>query len=363
MVDKYTTPRCRDTAMARFPDRPSGYDRIGAVSPLRVAALLPHVDVFGGVRRYLELGNALTARGHRFVLYHPAGDKPSWLDFKAETRPFSALGEESFDAALCGEFSILDQLGRVPARLRYFYFVLEGHKLERTTARRSDLLFLGNSEGICRRLERRYGIAVRRAAGGVNPAIFHPLAAAKAAPDGEFRILCYGRITRRRKGVAQVIKAAESLQRRGRRVKIIFFDTQVGQDRRDPRPLIRTRVPFDFQLNLPQDRMAWLYAQADVFLSAERRAGWSNTCAEAMACRVPVVCTPSGTRDFAQDGVTALVAPRPWPVLLRRRVERLMDDPDLRAALAGRGYERIQAYRWESLAERLETIFKTDLGI
>jgi glycosyltransferase involved in cell wall biosynthesis len=122
-------------------------------------------------------------------------------------------------------------------------------------------------------------------------------------------------------------------------------------------------VPYDFQLNLPQDRMAWLYAQADVFLSAERRAGWSNTCAEAMACRVPVVCTPSGTRDFAQDGVTALVAPRPWPVLLRRRVERLMDDPDLRTALAGRGYDRIQAYRWDSLAERLETIFKTDLGI
>jgi glycosyltransferase involved in cell wall biosynthesis len=335
---------------------------MGGVSPLRIAALLPHVDVFGGVRRYLELGNALTARGHRFVLYHPAGDKPAWLDFKAETRPFSALGEESFDVALCGEFSILGELGRIPARLRYFYFVLEGHKLERTTTRRSDLLFLGNSEGICRRLERRYGIMVRRAPGGVNPVIFHPLEAAKPAHGGEFRILCYGRITRRRKGVVQVIRAAEGLLRRGRRVKLIFFDTQVGQDRRDPRPLIRTRVPFDFQLNLPQGRMAWLYAQADVFVSAERRAGWSNTCAEAMACRLPVVCTPSGTGDFAQDGVTALVAPRSSPVHLRRRVERLMDDPDLRAALAERGYERIQAFRWDILAERLERIFKADLG-
>jgi glycosyltransferase involved in cell wall biosynthesis len=204
---------------------------MGGVSPLRIAALLPHVDVFGGVRRYLELGNALTARGHRFVLYHPAGDKPAWLDFKAETRPFSALGEESFDVALCGEFSILGELGRIPARLRYFYFVLEGHKLERTTTRRSDLLFLGNSEGICRRLERRYGIMVRRAPGGVNPVIFHPLEAAKPAHGGEFRILCYGRITRRRKGVVQVIRAAEGLLRRGRRVKLIFFDTQVGQDR------------------------------------------------------------------------------------------------------------------------------------
>jgi glycosyltransferase involved in cell wall biosynthesis len=39
-----------------------------------------------------------------------------------------------------------------------------------------------------------------------------------------------------------------------------------------------------------------------------------------------------------------------------------MDDPDLRAALAERGYERIQAFRWDILAERLERIFKADLG-
>ncbi|MCX6560463.1 MAG: glycosyltransferase family 4 protein [Candidatus Aminicenantes bacterium] len=324
--------------------------------PLRIAALLPHVDVYGGVRRYLELGNALAARGHRFVLYHPAGGPPAWLDFRAETRPFAALGEEPFDIGMCGEYSILPVFDKLPAARRFFYFVLEGHKAERAVARRRDLLFLGNSEGICRRLEKRYGIVVERAPGGVNPAIFHPVEATREG--AEFRVLCYGRITRKRKGVPQVIRAVEGLARRGRRVRMIFFDTQVGQDRRDPRPLIRTDVPFDFHLNLPQERMAWLYAQADVFVSAERRAGWSNTCAEAMACRVPVVCTPSGTRDFAEDGRTALVVPRPSPRLLRRGIERLMRDPDLRAGLAGRGYDRILSFRWETLAERLEGIFR-----
>jgi glycosyltransferase involved in cell wall biosynthesis len=327
------------------------------VPPLRIAALLPHVDVYGGVRRYLELGNALTARGHRFVLYHPAGDKPAWFDFQAETRPFAAMGEETFDVGLCGEYSILPSFDRLPAARRFFYFVLEGHRDERTVARRRDLFFLGNSEGICRRLERKYEIAVQRAPGGVNPAIFHPID--KPPQEGEFRVMCYGRITKRRKGVPQVIRAVEGLARRGRRVRLIFFDTQVGLDRRDPRPLIRTNVPFDFHLNLPQEKMAWLYAQADVFVSAERRAGWSNTCAEAMACRVPVVCTPSGTRDFAEEGRTALVVPRPSPRLLRRGIERLMDDPALRAGQADRGYERILSFRWDVLAERLEGIFRT----
>lgn len=329
---------------------------------LKIAALLPHVDVFGGVRRYLELGNALAAKGHRFVLFHPRGDRPSWLDFRAETRPFSGLGEESFDAALCGEYSILPHLDRLSARAKFFYFVLEGHKDERRVARRTDLHFLGNSEGICRRIEKKYGVPCLRASGGVNPEIFHPVAAVDP-PREMFNILCYGRITRRRKGVALVIRAVEKLYRRHPQLRLVFFDTQVGLDRRDPRPLIKTRVPFDFHLNLPQDRMAWLYGQADLFVSAERRAGWSNTSAEAMACRVPVVCTASGTRDFAEDEVTALVAPCPLPVLLARRIERLVKNGPLRARLAQAGYEKISVFTWNALAERLESIFASVLVV
>jgi len=330
------------------------------VPPLRIAALLPHVEVFGGVRRYIELGNALAARGHRFVLFSPSGEKPGWLELRAETRPFADLGRESFDVALCGEPSILDALALVPAARRYFYFVLEGHKREREVARRRDLRFLGNSEGICRRLERRYGLTVGRAPGGVNPDIFHPEAG--PAPDGLFRILGYGRITRRRKGVPDVIRAAERLVRRGVPARLILFDTPVGRDRRDPRPLVRTAVPCDFHIGLPQERMAWLYAQADVFVSAERRAGWSNTCAEAMACGRPVVCTASGTRDFAEDGRTALVVPRPSPRLLARAVDRLRLDPGLRESLAAAGRERILAFRWQALAERLEGLFRAGLS-
>ncbi len=329
---------------------------MAAVPPLRIAALLPHVEVFGGVRRYIELGNALTDRGHRFVLFHPSGEKPAWLELRAETRPFADLEREPFDVALCGEPTILESLTRIPAARRYFYFVLEGHKREREVVRRRDLLFLGNSEGICRRLENKYGVAVDRAAGGVNPDIFHP--ETRPPADGSFRVLCYGRITRRRKGVPEVIRAAERLARKGRSMRLILFDTPVGRDKRDPRPLVKTSLPFDFHLGLPQEKMAWLYAQADVFVSAERRAGWSNTCAEAMACGRPVVCTPSGTSDFAEDGRTALVVPRPSPRLLARAVERLRLDPEMGEALAAAGRERILSFRWEALAERLEGLFR-----
>jgi hypothetical protein len=55
-------------------------------------ALLPGVGVFGGVRRFLALGNALVQRRHRFVLYHPDGTAPDWLPFRGETKVLATPG-------------------------------------------------------------------------------------------------------------------------------------------------------------------------------------------------------------------------------------------------------------------------------
>jgi glycosyltransferase involved in cell wall biosynthesis len=330
---------------------------------MKVAVLLPHVEVFGGVRRYLELGHELAGRGVDVRLFTPGGAAPDWLPFRGRLGPFSALGEEEFDAGMCSEYSILPAFDALRARVKYFYFVLAGHRSEREVARR-DFRFLANSRGLSRRVERRYGINCRTAAGGVSPAIFHPLAAADRPPrsPGEFRVLCYGRVHKRRKGVARAVRAVERLGRKHRGLRLILFDTLVGEDRRDPRTLIRPRVPYDFHLNLPQDRMAWLYGQADAFVSAERRAGWANTAAEAMACGVPVVCTPSGSRDFAVHGETALVAPLPVSWLLRRQLRRLIEEPELRRRLAEAGLRRIQDFTWARLADHLLEIFRSDLA-
>jgi glycosyltransferase involved in cell wall biosynthesis len=321
---------------------------------MKIAALLPHVEVFGGVRRYLELGSEFARRGHSFILFHPKGGRPDWLEFQGETRPFSALPDDSFDVALCSEYSILPQFESLRAAAKYFYFVLEGHQREKDVVRKN-FKFLGNSEGICRRMERKYGITCHRAPGGINARIFHP-AADKPARD-TFNVLCYGRIYKRRKGVRHVIRAVESLYTEFPNLRLVFFDTLVGLDKRDPRPLIKTEVPHDFHLNLPQDRMAWLFSLADLFVGAEARAGWSNTSAEAMACRLPVICTKSGTRDFAFHNRTALVVPFPHPFFLRRAIRRLIEDAALRDRLAAAGYDKIQEFTWAALADRLLRLF------
>jgi glycosyltransferase involved in cell wall biosynthesis len=159
-----------------------------------------------------------------------------------------------------------------------------------------------------------------------------------------------------------VIRAAGGLSGRVPGLKLLFFDTLVGQDKRDPRPFIKTRLPYEFYLDLPQSRMAWLYSRADVFVSAERRAGWANTAAEAMACRVPVICTASGTRDFAVNGESALVVPASHPYFLRKAILRLARDPALRGRLADAGLRSISRFTWEALAVPLEAHFRAESG-
>jgi len=326
---------------------------------MKIAAILPHVEVFGGVRRYLEIGNELTERGYSFTLFHPEGKKPDWLEFKGVTKPFSSLGEENFDIGICSEYSVLQYFEKLKARVKFFYFLLEGHRQEKEVIKRG-YVFLGNSEGMCRRLEKKYKIFCGRVPGGVNPRIFYPVK--KEERRGEFRILCYGRIYRRRKGIRYVIRAVEGLYKRFPQLRLVFFDSLVGKERQDPGPMIQTAVPYEFHLNLPQSRMAWLYSQADIFVSGEMRAGWSNTTAEAMSCKIPVVCTRSGTRDFAFHNETALLVPFPLPFLLRRQIRRLIRDENLRHRLAEAAYKKIQEFSWSAVVDRLEKIFKDKLN-
>jgi len=289
------------------------------------------------------------------VLFHPDGSKPEWFDYKGITKSFSSLGEDTFDIGVCSEYSILPYFEKLNARTKFFYFIQEGHKKEKEVIKKN-YFFLGNSGGICDRIEKKYKITCYRAFGGVNPKFFFPLD--KKAQGEEFRILCYGRIYKRVKRVKYILSAVEGLYKKYPRLRFVMFDTLVGEDRRDPRPMINTRVPHEFYLNLPQSKMAWLYSQGDIFVSAERRAGWSNTTAEAMACQIPVVCTKKGTRDFAVHNQTALVVPFPHPLLLRRQIKKLIKDEKLRLRIARAGYEKILAFSWSSLADRLESIFK-----
>jgi glycosyltransferase involved in cell wall biosynthesis len=334
---------------------------------LDFAALLPGVGVFGGVRRFVEIGNELVRRGHRYTIYHPGGTPPAWLPYAGEVRPLRDAARARHQIAICNDPPLLGDFARLGADLKLFYFVLENIRGERSIARSREWTIIANSTGMAARLRRRYGVQAEKVVGGISLDTFRPRA---SAPGDEYRILTFGRISRPKKGVPIVVRAVESLSRRlastggsdGRPLKLVLFDHVGPGNENDPRNDFRCRVPYEFHLNLEQDDLARLYSGCDVFVSAERRAGWANTVAEAMACGVPVVCTRSGARDLAVHGETAWVVRRhSW--FVRRGLRALYDDPRAARRLRDNAIARVRRYGWDHVVDQLLSVVRDRLGV
>ncbi len=328
--------------------------------------LVPSVGVFGGVRRFIEIGNELVRRGHRYTLYSPTGESPAWLDFDGEAKPLTALPDARHQVLICNDPYVIADFENADADLKLFYFALENIKNERRIARHPEWTILANSSGLCDYIWRRHHVRAEKAVGGINLETFKPRAGDKAVDD-YYRVLVFGRLSRKKKGVPIVVTAVESVARSfaknagNRPIKLVLFDHLGEGNTDDPRKDFRSSLPFEFHLNLSQADLAALYASCDLFVSAEKRAGWANTVAESMACGLPVVCTRSGTKDLAIHRETAWVA---WRLgfFVRRGAKALYTDPALAARLRDNALERIERFSWPRVVDQLEDVVRKRLA-
>lgn len=331
---------------------------------MKIGAALPHLLLFGGVRRYIELGNVFTARGWEFTIFTPDGAPPAWMTFAGRVSTLAELASYRPDVMITGTPEYARYLDESAAAVKIFYLQIENAEGEREIVRSGRYRIMVNSSGLASRVRKLYGIEPLDGSGGINPDLFHPpgegsIPAPVPVSRGErpFRVICYGRISRPRKGTRLVAEAAGSLLGRRRGIELHLFDSYTTGEM-DPRIGFDPGFPCRFYLNLPQEGMAAMYGAADLFVSAEKRAGWSNTAAEAAACGLPLVCTKSGTEDFAIDGKNAIVIPRRNVSLLRKAVKRICDEPGLGEAMGRESAEIMKAFTWEKICDRMERDFR-----
>ena len=328
----------------------------------RLAALLPHLEVFGGVRRYLMLARTWTSWGHEVVLHTPVGAPSDWLDSGALVRPLAALASaQPYDAAFTPQPALLDALRLAPAARRVFYCVLEGERGEERALRDPAFTLMANSGALRSRLARRAGRTVLDGVGGIDPDAFRPDPVARA--PGKLTVLAYGRRSRPKKGTDLVVRAVERVARRFPAVELVLFDHVGGGNAQDPRAGFRSSLPVRWVLNPSQAELARLYAAADVFVAAEKKAGWCNTAIEAMSAGAAVVCTPSGTRDFARHGETAWVVRIRHPWFLARGVARVLADEALRGRLQAAGPAAVRPFAWPALAAKILVQLGLERGV
>ena len=332
---------------------------------LDFAALLPSVGVFGGVRRFIEIGNELVRRGHAYTIYHPQGSPPDWLCFDGEVRSTTQLVAARHQILLCNDPPSLDLFEKASADLKCFYFALENTPGEKSIAQHHDWVILANSTGMHNRLTRRYGGVVEKVIGGINLDVFKPDPTVERSAN-EYRVLTFGRFSRRKKGASIAVRATESFARSaerttGRRVKLVLFDHLGHHNEQDPREEIKCSIPYEFHIDLTQEELSALYSGCDVFISAEKRAGWANTTAEAMACGVPVVCTRSGTLDLATHMETAWVTRWRHAYFLSRGLRALRGNAALAERLSDNARTRIEDFSWSRVVDQLEEVVRRRL--
>ena len=164
-------------------------------------------------------------------------------------------------------------------------------------------------------------------------------------------MLLNGRRSRPKKGTDLVLEALRGL-RDVPPFEVVLFDTPGPGESAEA---TAASLPSNARLVLgpTQDELVALYQGAHLFVAAERKAGWCNTALEALACGTTLVCTKSGTTDFARNGENALVTPLRHPFFLRRAIRRLMLDAALRERLAAAGPASAAPWTWDRLARKI----------
>lgn len=317
---------------------------------LKIGVLLPHTLLYGGVKRFLELGNQFIKLGHSVFIFTPCGQEPDWYQFNGQVLPMYQLKEIELDALFFTEMRFIDTMVNVNVKNKIFYFVRANENL-RKVKKIKDVIFFANSINLVRLAQKKYGIDAFAAIGGIDLEKYKPKKISLALQE-PLRVLVYGRLAERRKGTMFVVRACERLYKKGVNIHLTLFDTPQNDEMREAIKKFKTIVPYTFILNHPVDRNHEIYYSADIFVAPEKKAGWANTVIEAIACGVPVLASESGTNDFLFHLETGYVITRNSRKICKA-IEYIVNNPEQRVAMAKKARERIEKYSWKQLSKRI----------
>jgi glycosyltransferase involved in cell wall biosynthesis len=327
------------------------------ISDKKIGFIMPDLALFGGPKRVVRIANILSKRGYSVKVYLDPKNKnvASWeKDFFFDTGCYDEIANDKnqFNFFLNPGYTDIKYINGSKADYDIIYIVCNDGSPRKfytkwiESFRKNPKVLLAGNNGMWRA---NYDIEDYRCfdfIGGIDLKRYHKTDVKRCSKY--FNIVIQGRISREWKGVQEIIRSIESLKSK-EKIKLIIFNTE---------PLdIKTSLNIEEKIDVPQDRMKEVYSLGDLFVHFEdNTAGWSNTCAEAMACKMPVICTKYGTSDFAIHNETAYVIERDEKELAKA-IKIMMKDKKLRDRLAASGHEKIKEFSWDNLVDEMEKVF------
>lgn len=177
------------------------------------------------------------------------------------------------------------------------------------------------------------------------------------APGDSFEVLFAGQVSVR-KGIPYLLQAFAKLRHPNKHL------TVVGAVAAEMNALLQ-RLPTDavtFTGSLPQAGLIERMGRSHVLVLPSVEEGLALVQAQAMACECPVIATrATGAEDLFSDAVEGFIVEDRDVAALTERMQRLADDPALRAQMGAAAVQRVRtqggwdAYgdRWDDLLHRL----------
>ncbi|MCW3040251.1 MAG: glycosyl transferase group 1, partial [Solirubrobacterales bacterium] len=339
--------------------------RLDPGRPLRLALVVPHFSFgSGGHHVVFQLAHHLEQRGHTvsYWVHDPFGEWPDATGpaLRAAIREqyapvegpaFSGFADWSgADVALAtGWQTVYPVLGLDGCRARAY--LVNDHEpefyptsLESLFAARTYELGLpclvGGGPWLADLLTQRYGAhVVARFPYPVAPA-FSP----RPVDRREDTLVVYGRNVTPRRAVGLALIALEELKRRRPDLRVVLFGDEGAA------PL---NFPYEHHGRISPEDLSWVYSEATIGIAFSLTHG-SLVPHDMMACGLPVLDL-KGYSTAAEHAATGLVelAP-PDPRAIADALERLLDDPSLRAERAEAAQAYVARHTWERSTDLVE---------
>ena len=112
------------------------------------------------------------------------------------------------------------------------------------------------------------------------------------------------------------------------------------------------------------DKMKDIYNQADVFVLPSLSEGMSLAGLEAMAFKLPIICTTNtGVNDLVDDGVNGFVVPIGDADAIKEKIEWFADNTDKILPMGKNAQERVLKYRWSDYEKNIVSKINNILNI
>ena len=174
----------------------------------------------------------------------------------------------------------------------------------------------------------------------VDHAVYQPRPVARR----EDTVVFYARDATERRGVPLGLLALAELHRRRPQLRFVLFG--------DPMPA-PTPFPYEHLGVASPEQLSWAYSEGTVGLSLSLT-NYSLIPQEMLACGLPCVELSGHSLESVYGGDGPIELADADPLSLADAVERLLDDPALRAQRAAAGIEFVAPRTWEHATDQVE---------